>query len=335
MKERIEALKEWAGENKFLAVLIGVSSCVILVFGYLIYAQMGEQEELRKSITKNNADIKAFKNELGDPSKESEERLEIAVQEGLSAADELHLKLASSGSHKLNEERSSTDFATLLQKYVGENKKILSGANVKFPESSWFGFERYKETLIKPNSTAIGLCLYQQDAYNWFLKEVTSLGPCELKSFYRKSLPEEEENETEEAKDVEAVRKMRFDVELELTENQLAELLAKLAQSNNHLVIVKAMSLKNVVVAPIAITPMMNGTETGGNDNFAAAFNDEEEDNSEKEEMAKKRDLSKRVAPGDVFLEQILGEEKVIVSLAMDLVLVTDMEKLKMKKGAK
>lgn len=332
-------MKEWIQENKFLAILIGVVSFITMILGALIYMEISEQGELKALITQKSGKLKVFRNELGNPSEESKEQLVLAVREGREASEELHLKLASSGVHKLDTTRSSTDFATLLEKYVNTNKKNLSGANVKFPSNSWFGFNRYKESLIKPNNVAIGLCLYQQQAYSWFFDELASLGPCELKSFYRESLAEEEENETKKAEKFEAVRRMRFDAVVELTEAQLSTLLKNLTSGNDHFMVVRGLSLVNKSAAPIAVTSMMRGKSQEDSSDSGSKFNFENMGDSETDgggaNQVGGRDLNKKVKPSNVFMEQILGNEKIIVSLAMDLVLVTELDKLKILKGSK
>lgn len=333
-------MKQWIEENKYVATLIGITAVLVILASTLIYLALSKKWALEVSVASKSQKIKGIKTKYGMLTPEVVEAFSGEINEGVSAAVELHSNLLPE-ENKLDESLSATDFDKRLKKFVRAYQDELKKANITFPADTMFGFEKYKESLIKENPKAIGLCLYQMNAFMWVFDEIKKLGPSKLKGITRTPLIEESQEKTPAPKEYAAVRRMRFDFVMELSEVQLSQLMATFANASKYRFVIKALRVDNLNAKPRLIDPLMSGEVVAGSEDLENGtetgffFPEEEENTMESGEEAVENIIERVVTvapePDELILKQVLGSENVKVAFAMELIRLADIENLKIK----
>ena len=342
-------MKQWIEENKYVATLLGITLVISgILVGLIVYITL-DKAKVEKSIASKSNSIKTIKSTYGKLDADSVEKYSGEINEGVESAIKLHGNLTPN-KNELNETLSSTDFRARLTKYIASSKNILKKGNVSFPKGTMFGFEKYREKLIKGNPKAIGLCLYQIESFRYIIKNLAKQESAKLLRFNRAVLVEEEQKETKDPTTFPAARRMRFDLVLELTEPQLNTLLKDLTNTKEYLFIPLAVSAINESPTPIKTPGFMLGeNEQSENSSKSTASNDDLSmfENSEMDEMSKtdgmdkmdemskpkNRKITEFEEPEGIIINQVLGNEKVKVAIALELVKITDIDKLNIKRA--
>lgn len=328
-------MKDWIEENKYLAVVIGITGVLVVLFGGLgIYLMTGNSAD-KKEIALKSSKIIAIKKAFGNLDEALVENTTAQINDGLAASIDLHKAMVPK-KNELDFSISNTDFKARLSKYVKASKSKLKRAKVKFDQSSMFGFDKYRETLIKSNPKAIALCSYQMEAFTWLLSEISKYEGAELTHFNRKSLEEESEDQTEEPKKYLALREMPFEIGITCTEKQLSNLLASITNEKDYTFSIKMMRTQNTLVTPRTFpTLMVNNDAVGTKKNVADEFDFEDEFSSKESPSTSNRrsarEITKAEEPGDKAITQVLGSELVKAALVIELVRVTNLDNLNIK----
>ena len=329
-------MKQWIEENKYVATLLGITLAVVAILvGLILYITL-DKGKVEKSIASKSKSIKNIKSKYGELNENSVAEYSEAINDGVESAIKLHTSLVPQ-KNDLNETLSNTDFRARLTKYIASSKKTLKKGNVSFPGGSMFGFEKYRETLIKGNPKAIGLCLYQMEAFQYLIQKLSEQESAKLVRLNRAVLVEEEQKETKDPKKFPAARRMSFNLVLELSERQLNTLLKDLTNTKEYLFIPLAITALNESPTPVAVPAFMLGeneedTQSEESSEFSM-FEDEEITEEETETVSNSRNITVPKEAEESIIKQVLGNEKIQVALALELVKITDIEKLNIKKA--
>jgi len=329
-----DKIKEWVGENKFVSSLIGISVGIALLFGVLIFKNFSTKKTIVAELKKENSAINELQKKYGKPTPENEEKLKDIVEANSANSKKFYDKLAKPGNHKLDLSLSSTDFGSLLTKYRDTAKATLTAGDVKFPDRSFFGFEKYIESSIKENPRAIGIALLQQEMFQWLFTGITKLGSCEIVKIHREVQPEENEDRTAPIDNPPLSRGLKFDLVMKMNETQYTQFFNTLTNSDKYLIKINYLKIINDNPTAQAMPKMMDGEISRSSSEVEEnQFNFVDEGTSTEETQTRRyKPIAKK---GPKFLEKVLGDEKLTVALALELVLVEEVSDLMKKSPAK
>lgn len=343
-------MKEWIQENKFIAGLIGGIIALALLLGGLIYSTLSSYTESKEAVAKLDGDIKKIKEKHGNPSQLALDSLRLELTERDARAKAVFARASKVGYHKLDLLKSNTDFAALLKAYVGRSRAKLEKADVEFVKDHMFGFNDYEERMIVTDRKAIGLALYQMEAFDNLLDTVAAIKPSSFNGIYRPMTSEEGQSSTSTKKKgskksksqskskgdakpkAEVFRRLPFEMSLSLTEAQLVNLLDKITNSSDHAFVIKNLRITNSKLTPIPFPTIMRPAEEAsaadapvGEFDFAPTEDDVVDDEEGTDEV------QPTVSKGEKILEQVHGLEKLNVALVLELHLYENPKKLALK----
>jgi len=331
-----DKLKEWVGENKFVSTLIAISVGLTLLFGVLIFKNYSRKKVIVAALVKENNEINGLQKNYGNPTPENEEKLKQLVEENSSNSMSFYNKLAIPGKHSLDLSLSSTDFGSLLTKYREKAKSTLSAGKVGFPEESFFGFEKYIESSIKENPRAIGIALLQQEMFQWVFSNIANVGNCDIIKIHRKVQQEENEDRTEPVKNKPISRSLEFDLVIKTDEHQYSEIIHALTTSDKYLIKIKYLKLTNDNPTAQPMPKMMDGEDTQVSKSaYDTSFDFVEDESGDQLDDAGTRRYTRIAKRGPKFVDQVLGNEKITLALALELVLIEEVDDLMKKPTAK
>jgi len=322
----------WIKENKFLAVLIAV---VVIVGGALFY--LGSASSSRYSEAKDSFDnsVNEMKSLAGGdlfPSDKNADAKKKAIEGYLGVAGSLQKKVLA---YRPGEIASITPAALTDQLKETETKLFerFEASATELPEGFHMGFEKYFGSPAKNEAT--GKLSYQLKAVEWLLNKVADAKPAKLLNVYRPQLPIET-GAAFKMKD-KTYQAMPLELCFEAEESKVREFLGELANSKEYFfrVNLSRVSSTNLSApsredAEFSSAVGQNEVAGGGTDDFNFDF--DEADGAADAEAGERVavEMPKEVAssPGDKILMQVLGGEKVIIYLSLDLLLFNDATKL-------
>ncbi|MEG0024806.1 MAG: Amuc_1100 family pilus-like protein [Akkermansia sp.] len=202
-----------------------------------------------------------------------------------------------------------------------QNKKVI----VK-NEASWMGFDAYRASA--PQTTAAPLLAFEKQGMGYFLTELTNSGATKIISVYRAPLPEElvEEKSKDDKKKPKARRSaapdkdyqlLPFEVTFEGDRQSIVTFLNTISSSEKYFFTINALRVRNEKqILPTISAPKVTTSAPAG---VGLAITPDKAQTKDKEEDA----------PVDAqeILKPFIGNEKILVHLASNLVFFSTPEK--------
>jgi hypothetical protein len=322
----------WIQENKFLVALGGATLAGLIALYFVGAHGAGGYADAKEQFDAAAADASGFERLSLYPKKENANMKDKALKDYRASLEAFQEKFAPYRPADLKN-ISPQEFADHLLAANKEVRKAFEDAGATLPEQFFVGFEDYKSKLASPNST--GLLNYQLEAIKSLLLELAKTKPAELRNLFRPAIPEESGGSFD-SKDAVA---RQFPLEITFTgpEKSVRNYLSAIMKLENQFVVVRSLRIKNEKKDPprkedahfeapagaaapgAAAADVFSGFVLPGDDTAAPA---PEAPKPAGEPAAPAPEAAApSPAPGDTcrILYQVLGEEKVMVFLRLDL----------------
>lgn len=224
---------------------------------------------------------------------------------------------------------SPQDFTNRLKAADVEIRKAFEDSGTKVPDAFFVGFEGYKTSLARANST--GILDYQLGAVKKVLLSLANASPSELKNLHRPTLPEEEGTAY-----VPAANAVARPLPLELTfvgpEKSARDFLSSIVKPTDQYVVVRAIRVANAKKDPPRASDAQfekpaNAKGAAAADAFAGGFvlPGEEPAATTPVESAQAKAPA---ADSSRILSQVLGNEEIVVFVRLDVLQFLPAKKL-------
>ena len=225
---------------------------------------------------------------------------------------------------------SPQEFTDRLKKADTEVRKAFEDAGTVLPEAFFVGFEGYKTSMARSNST--GILDYQLNGVKNVLLDLAKADPSELKNVYRPTLPEEE-GQSYVTPENAVARPLPLELTFIGPEKSARDFLSSVVKLDNQYTIVRAVRISNVKKDPPRATDAQfekaaTAKAADAGDAFGGGFvlpGDEP--------AAAKPAVSAAAAPVAApdtgrILSQVLGSEEVQVFVRLDILQFLPAKKL-------
>ncbi len=232
---------------------------------------------------------------------------------------------------------SPQDFTTELKAVNDEVLKAFEASQTKLPEPFFCGFENYKASLARSEST--GILSYQLGGIRNVLMALAKAGPSELKNLHRVPLPEESGGAYEPAPG-DVARPLSFEITFTGPEKSVRGFLSSIAKTDSQFVVVRSLRIANAKKVPPRASdaqfdksataarparPAADAVADAGDEGFFPSDDEaaDAEPAADAEENAKpeEKPAPAPAATSSRTLYQVLGTEEIQVFLRLDLML--------------
>ncbi len=310
----------WIKENKFLAglsggTLLGVIS--LLLFGFQgANKYQAAQENFGTALT----EATEFEAISLYPKAENRDGKLKALEDYRKSLDSIQTAFEPFRPKEIKDV-SPQQFTDRLLAAKTEVSKAFEDAGTVTPEAFFLGFERYRTSLAAGSTT--GVLDYQLAAVKNLLLALAKSGPSELKNIYRQSLPEED-NQPYTPAEAAVTRPYPLEITFLGTEKSVREFVSSMSKVENGYFVIRSLRISNEKKDAPKIsdakfetvqTPISAASGDGG---FVLPG----------EEAAAAGTTPKPAADSSQILSQVLGSEKILVFLRLDLLQFLPAKKL-------
>lgn len=226
---------------------------------------------------------------------------------------------------------SPQDFTNQLKETNAEIRKAFDEAGTTVPEAFFAGFEGYKASLARPNTT--GMLNYQLKAIKNILLELAKAKPSEFRNLYRPNLPEEDgQPYTPQPNAV--VRPLPLEITFVGPEKSAREFLSAIVKPQSQYVVIRSLRITNAKKEPPKASDAQfdksaTAKPASANSSFEGGFVLPGGDAPAGADSVEKA-AAVTPASGDSskILAQVLGNEQVQVFLRLDILQFLPVKKL-------
>jgi len=257
----------WIKENKFAAMLGGVTLLGAIVLIYIGMIYHGRYATALENYTNAAEEVKGFEESPLYPSVTSRQGKTKALNEYRTAIAGMETAFDKFRPKELKNiaPQSFTDHAKTANEEVAA---AFDKVGTKLPEAFFLGFEAYTGALAREDAT--GLLDYQLGATKDLMLALAKAGPSQLQNVYRPKFPEED-GEAWQAGPNDAARSFPMEVTFKGTEHAVRDFLNTIAKSPDYFFVVRTVRITNekqvapkVADAKFEAPPAAPGT--GGHD---------------------------------------------------------------------
>lgn len=320
----------WFEENKFAATLLGAT---VVVSGALFYLGMearSEADEAKQS--SKNAINRVNGLKAGQPYPDDANRKLVKEKVAAFAAD---TKSFQDSLLKFRPEKmlkpSPSDFDSSVKDYGKALKAYYTSKEIALSDKIFFGFEAYSSRMA--DKKAIQKLEYQRKAFDWMFKALADSGISELNNVHRPLM----KSETGAAQDKKKNNKkggnrvvtsvyesMPIEIAFTGDEDAMNAFLATVANSEKYFFALRSVRVKNEKDAsPDVKDGEFAAPALSGNTELEDMFEGAEAAGEDAEAAGPVK------AGGEETIKQVIGSEKVIVHLKLDLLLFNEADEVK------
>ena len=235
----------WIKENKFLAALAGGTLAGV---GLLYF--LGSQGATRYDSAKGEFDAAVSEGasyEQGPlyPKPENRDAKRKALEDYRKSVESLQASFKKFCPPEVKNV-SPQEFTNRLLAAKAEIRAAFQESGSLVPEAFFVGFEKYKDTMVAPNSA--GILDYELGAIKNLLLTLAKAKPTELKNFYRQPLPEEAGQAYAAGDSV--AREFPLEVTFTGPEKAVRDFLTSLNKAENEYVVVRSIRITNLKKEP-------------------------------------------------------------------------------------
>lgn len=214
---------------------------------------------------------------------------------------------------------SPQDFTNRLKAVNDELLKAFANSGTKVPDEFFSGFEKYKTSLARSETT--GILGHQLEGIKRVMLALAASGASELKNLHRPPLPEEE-GRPFQAKPTDVARPLPLEITFRGPEKALRGFLSEIAKPEGQFIVIRSLRVSNTKKdppraadakfdKPAPAAPAANDLFAGG----GFILPDDAEG-----DQAKPENAAPAAPPPDTSrtLAQVLGNEDVVVFLRLD-----------------
>ncbi|MGD7651723.1 MAG: Amuc_1100 family pilus-like protein [Verrucomicrobiales bacterium] len=328
----------WIKDNKFLVGLLG-GTLVGVILLYVVGSKGAKRyESARENYENAVAEAKGYEKSPLYPTSANRDGKKKALDDYRKAAESLQAAFAPYRPGKLNNV-SSQEFTDNLKKVNGEVTAAFEAAGTTIPEQFFSGFENYKTTLARRDST--GILTYQLEGIRKVLLNLAKAKPSELKNLHRPELPEEKGGKFNPGGN-EVARKLPLEIAFEGSEESARKFISSVVALDEQFVVIRNLRVRSSKQdppkssdvrfdSPAAATKKKEAASKAS-DIFGGAFADFDdgdagEDGGADEAPAPEPEPAPTTDSSRI-LAQVLGGEDVQVFVRLDLMLFLPEKKL-------
>jgi hypothetical protein len=330
----------WIKDNKFL-VALGGGTLVAAVLLFVVGSKgKSRYDQAKVDFDSAAAEAAGYERLALYPRAENRDGKRKALDEYRKAAEELQAAFEPFRVKEMTNV-SPQDFTETLKTTNEEIVNAFNEAGTKIPDAFFSGFENYKTSLARSEST--GVLNFQLASVRKLLLALAAAGPSELKNFHRPALPEEDGRKFEPAPGSVA-RAMPVEITFMGTEKSVREFLSAVVNPDDQFVVIRSLRISNAKKDPPRAADAKFESATAApaaaaGDVFGGAFDGGfvlPGDDTEEEAATGEGDPAPAPAPkpapaaGDSgrILSQVLGNEEVQVFLRLDVMQFLPAKKL-------
>ena len=314
----------WIKDNKFLAALGGgtlLGVILLLMLGF----KAGSKYDLAKEEFDMAADEAASYERLKlYPKPENRDGKSKALEDYKQAIEQLQAKFEPYRPKELQNVTPQA-FTDQLKSVNDELVKAFADAGTKLPDDFFSGFERYKTSLARGETT--GMLNYQLEAVRHIMLALARSGASEVKNLYRPLMPEEEGRKWE-AKPGQVARPLPLEIVFVGPEKSARQFLSAISKPEPYFTVIRSIRVTNTKKDPprasdAKFEQAQPTAAAAGPDLFAGGFVLPTEEGEEPAAAAPAEEAAPAApapAPADSsrILAQVLGMEEVQVFIRLD-----------------
>ena len=329
----------WIKDNKFL-VALGGGTLVAVIVCYLLGSKgKARYEAALEEFNTAASEASGFERLALYPRPENRDGKTKALDEYRSATESLQAAFEPFRPKSI-ENVTPQDFTNKLKSVNDEVVAAFKESGTVFPEAFFCGFENYKTSLARGEST--GILSYQLGGIRGVLLALAKAGPSELKNLHRPLL-EEENGRKFEPSPTAAARALPLEITFMGTEKSVREFISSITKPDEKFIVIRSLRIGNAkkdppraadakFEKPAAPAPAVGDIFGGG-----FVLPDEEpaepaaggEDKAEEAAPAAEPEApAAQPTDSSRILSQVLGNEEVQVFLRLDLMQFLPAKKL-------
>lgn len=327
----------WIKENKFL-VALGGGTLVAVVVCFLVGSKgKSRYEAALEEFNAAASEASGFERLALYPRTENRDGKTKALDDYRAATESLQAAFEPFRPKSI-ENVTPQDFTNKLKSVNDEVVAAFKESGTAFPDAFFCGFENYKTSLARGEST--GILGYQLGGIRSVLLALAKSGASELKNLHRPPLAEED-GRSFEAGPVAAARAMPLEITFMGTEKSVRDFISTITKPDEKFIVIRSLRIGNAkkdppraadakFEKPAASAPVAGDIFGGGfvlPDEEPAAEGDAKE---EEEAAPAEQPEAPEPQPADSsrILSQVLGDEEVQVFLRLDLMQFLPAKKL-------
>jgi hypothetical protein len=318
----------WIKDNKFL-VGLGGGTLVAMVLLFLAGSKGGSQYELAKTDFESAAqEASTFERLPLYPKRENLDGKRKALDDYRKAAESLQSAFESYRPKELKNV-SPEAFTNQLKSVNDEVRKAFADAGTKVPDPFFCGFENYKTSLARGNTT--GILDFQLAGTKSLMLALATSGATELKNLHRPVLPEEEGKDYKPQAS-EVVRPLPLEITFQGPEKSVRAFLSSVVKPDGHYFVIRSLRVSNAKKDPPRAADAKfekpAAAKPGAADAFGGGFvlpGDEPAADQKKPAAAAPAPAA---ADTSRILSQVLGNEELQVFIRLDIMQFLPAKKL-------
>ena len=266
----------WIKDNKFAAMLGGITLLVAIVIFYVGWTYRGKYGKALQAYQDAATEVEEFENLPLYPSDANRDGKTKALNEYRTAITGLQAAFEKFRPKEIKDS-TSQDFTGNAKSANAVVTKAFDDAKTKYPEGFFLGFETYSSGLLAPEK-ATPILNYQLDAIKELMLALAKAAPFQLQNLCRPKSPEEEGGKWIPGTD-DACRALPLEVTFKGTEKSAREFMDALANSPTHFYVVRTLRIANEKLgtppkktdSKFEVAPPAGGTGKGAVDPFGGA----------------------------------------------------------------
>jgi hypothetical protein len=232
----------WIKDNKFAAMLGGITLLVAIVIFYVGWSYRGKYRDALQAYQDAATEVEEFENLPLYPSDANRDGKTKALNEYRTAITGFQAAFEKFRPKELKNS-SPQDFTGNAKTANEAVTKAFGDAKTKLPDGFFIGFETYSSGSLA-REEATGILNYQLDAIKELMLALAKAAPSQLQNLYRAKSPEEDGLKWIPGAD-DASRAHPLEVTFKGTEKSAREFLDFLANSPTHFYVVRTLRIAN------------------------------------------------------------------------------------------
>ena len=236
----------WIKENKFLVALGG--GTLVAVIALFVVGSQGKTryDAALEEFSAAASEASGFERLSLYPRDENRDGKTKALDEYRSAVTSLQEAFGPFRPEEI-QNVSPQDFTSKLIAVNDEVVKAFNDAGTTFPEPFFLGFEAYKTSLARGEST--GILGYQLGKIRSLMLALAGAGASELKNLHRPTLPEEDGRKFEPGPNA-VFRSLPLEITFMGTEKSVREFISQIVKTDEKFTVIRSLRISNAKQDP-------------------------------------------------------------------------------------
>jgi hypothetical protein len=233
-------------DNKFLVALGGITLLGVILLLFLGFRSGSRYDLAKEEFELAASEASSFENLKLYPRQENRDGKSKALEDYKKATESLQQAFEPYRPKELTNV-SPQAFTDQLKKVNDELLTAFNDAGTKVPEDFFSGFERYRTSLARGETT--GMLNYQLEAVRFIMKALAQSGASELKNLYRPQIPEEEGRPWEPQPN-QVARPLPLEITFVAPEKAVRQFLSSITKPEPYFTVIRSLRITNTKKDP-------------------------------------------------------------------------------------